>query len=248
MVIAPAQSSAVILAGGKGSRLGPMTAGIPKPMLPVEGRPFIDWIILFLYGQGLRHIIVSAGHQAQVIAGHVGSIAHEGLVVECVTEASPLGTGGAFRYVTAATDRKPAAWLVLNGDSMIVTPLAPLWACLAEPGVSGALLGVQTPDRARYGALESNDQGDLLAFGEKQGGGRGLVNAGVYLLCPSLVASLPDAENFSLEYDAFPHWLTQGERLKVHACSAPFLDIGTPESLARAGTFVARHRQTILNP
>jgi D-glycero-alpha-D-manno-heptose 1-phosphate guanylyltransferase len=229
-----------------GRRLGPVTASVPKPMLPVAGRPFLDWIILFLYAQGLRHIIVSAGYLAHIISDHLKTIARAGLLVECVTEASPLGTGGAFRHVTATADRKPVGWLVLNGDSLTVTPLAPLWACLAGPDASGAILAVETTDRGRYGSLERNAQGDLLSFGEKRSDGAGLINAGVYLLRPSLVSTLPPAEPSSLECDAFPHWLGRGERLKVHACSAPFLDIGTPESLARAADFIALHKKTIL--
>ncbi len=246
MAIEPGHLSAVILAGGKGTRLGSLTMDWPKPMITVEDRPFLGWIILFLYHQGLRHIVVSAGFKAEVIARYLDTISLEGLRLECVIENSPLGTAGAFRHAAATVSLKPAAWLVLNGDSMVLTPLAPLWESLDDSAVSGALLGVHIPDRSRFGALQRNARGELIEFNEKQSGREGLVNAGIYLIRPSLMSSWPPAVPLSFECDLFPRWLRRGERLKVHACSAPFLDIGTPESLAGAGAFIAEHRREIV--
>jgi D-glycero-alpha-D-manno-heptose 1-phosphate guanylyltransferase len=246
MRIAPHQLTAVILAGGSGTRLGPITAQLPKPMVPVADRPFLEWVIHFLRREGLRHILISAGFHAQVLVAFVQQLNLPNVTLECVVEPSPLGTAGGFRYVTQRAGTQPEAWLVLNGDSLVITSLAPLFACLADNDVSGALLGVKTEDRSRYGALHCDSQGRLLRFGEKQAGSPGLINAGVYLLRSRLADSLPQDLPLSFELDVFPNWLREGVRLKTHPCQAPFLDIGTPESLAAATSFVARHKEELL--
>lgn len=246
MRIAPHQLTAVILAGGSGTRLGPITARLPKPMILVEGRPFLEWVIHFLRREGFRRVLVSAGFQAQVMAEFVQRLRIPDVSLECVVEPSPLGTAGGFRYVTGCVGDQPEAWLVVNGDSLVITSLVPLLASLSDDDVSGALLGVKTEDCSRYGALHCDSRGQLLRFGEKELGSPGLINAGVYLLRSHLVIALPPNVPLSFELDVFPGWLRDGVRLKTHSCQAPFLDIGTPESLAAAQSFVARHKEELL--
>jgi NDP-sugar pyrophosphorylase family protein len=162
------------------------------------------------------------------------------LDLHCYPETSPLGTAGGFMNAVNQSEQKPKAWLVLNGDSLIVTDLAPLNQYLEDEGVEGVILGVSVPDASRFGSLVYDEQNTLLQFAEKQSGA-GVINGGVYLLRDRLVQQFPKNFPLSFEYDIFPSLLQQKICLKVHPVEAPFLDIGTPDSLAQAGSFIRQY-------
>ncbi len=201
-------------------------------MIPVAGRPFLEWIIRYWAGFGARDFILSLGHLGHVAKFHFEAHPIAGLTIRTVQEPQPRGTGGAVALV-AATQTLIVPCLVANGASLI----------LADPGISlsshedGALLAVEKEDASRYGALITDPGGLLTEFREKQPG-RGLINAGVYLLRKKLLAACPIAERFSLETEFFPAALAQGARFRIWPCEDRFLDIGTPESLAQAEAFI----------
>ncbi|HEV7225877.1 MAG TPA: sugar phosphate nucleotidyltransferase [Pirellulales bacterium] len=230
---------AILLAGGRGTRISHLQPNAPKPMIPIGGRPFIEWVIRHFQSQGVRRFVVSLGHLAEVAEAHFRERRADGSAIDTVRETEPLGTGGGFLFAAqAAGDADPL--LLANGDSLALADLTGVWKLLEDPAVDGVVVGLEVDDAARYGGLEVDQAGRLLRFREKQPGGR-LINAGVYCFRRRVLASFPRKTPLSMELDVFPAILRQGARLMVHVCSAPFLDIGTPESLGEAESFVAKH-------
>lgn len=241
--VAPAASvrvEAVVLAGGRGTRLGASVTTVPKPMLAVLGRPFLEWVVRWLAGQAIRRVFLSTGYLAGVVEAHFRTCPVPEVEVTCVAEPTALGTAGGVLHATSQARERPAAWLVLNGDSLTLCSLKPLLASLADPAVDGALLGVRVDEAARYGTLRVGADGALAGFEEKRPGA-GVISAGVYLLRPRLLEGLPERRPLSFEHDVFPFLVRQGARLQVLVVEAPFLDIGTPETLAQAEAFLRRH-------
>lgn len=228
---------AVVLAGGLGTRVRHLLQGRPKPLACVAGRPFLEWVLRYLDGQGIRRVVLAAGYAADQIEDFAARIDLPGMDIHVVTETEPRGTAGAFLHAWSASAREEANVLVLNGDSLALAPLAPLYDAL-EAG-AGALLAVEVADVSRYGSLAVDAQGRLAGFAEKRaGGGRGLVNAGVYLFSRAAVQTFPDQRVLSFETDIFPALLSSGARIQVVGTSCPFLDIGTEASMAEADGFI----------
>jgi len=179
-----------------------------------------------------------------VIESHFVEHPIERLSIRCVREGTALGTAGGFMNAVEASSEKPSAWLVLNGDSLVLADLAPAGALLDEPDVQGVIVGVSVPEASRYGQVTADASMRLLRFDEKQPGA-GAINAGVYLFKPSVLAQFPPQRPLSFETDVFPQLLARHVHVKVCVTRAPFLDIGTPESLAQAGTFIEQNLQTL---
>jgi len=139
---------------------------------------------------------------------------------------TPLGTAGGFLNAVRLSGEKPEAWLVLNGDSLVFADLSLAAAELSDPAVAGVLIGCLVADASRYGTLAIGPAGDLRGFTEKRPG-KGIINAGVYLLRDSVVREFPGTLPLSFEQEVFPQLIARGVWLKVCAVDAPFLDIGT---------------------
>jgi len=231
---------AVVLAGGLGTRVQNLLPGIPKPMAPVAGRPFLEWVLRFLARQGVRRAVISTGYLAQVIADHCQRHPVKGITTLCVPEPAPLGTAGGFRHAVESSGESPPAWLVLNGDTLAFVDIAAAVGALADTRTAGVIMGKWMADASRYGKLALGPDGQLLRFEEKQRGA-GVVNTGVYLLRPALLASFPRRQPLSFEQDVFPALTAQGASLRVLRTGASWLDIGTPESLAQAEAFVQQN-------
>ncbi|MCX8013056.1 MAG: sugar phosphate nucleotidyltransferase, partial [Rectinema sp.] len=149
----------------------------------------------------------------------------------------PLGTAGGFLHALSASGATGSEVLVCNGDSLLLVDLALLFDALRDPSIDGALFAVRVRDAARYGTVRFDDQRSLIGFTEKRPG-QGSINAGVYLFRRATIARFPDRRPLSFEYDVFPSLLADGARFAVVEVQAPFLDIGTEESLAQANDFV----------
>ena len=240
------QTVAVVLAGGFGTRVAHLLPGLPKPMVPVAGRPFLEWVVRCLARQGIRKVILSTGHLAEVVEAHFQPQPVAGVFTRCIAETQPLGTGGGFLNVARLSGETPEAWLVLNGDSLVFADLASAVAELSNPAVAGVVVGCAVPDASRYGTLAIGPAAELQGFTEKRPG-KGVINAGIYLLRHSLVRQFPDKLPLSFEQEVFPQLIAQGLLLKVCAVDAPFLDIGTPESLRQAESFVEQNRAQFCN-
>jgi NDP-sugar pyrophosphorylase family protein len=238
--ISPEQITAVVLAGGFGKRIQHLLPDLPKPMAPVNGKPFLEWVVRYLAAQKIRRVILSTGHLAEAVSRHFQSQPVAGVKASCVPETQPLGTAGGFLNAIRSVAEKPAAWLVLNGDSLAPAPLAQMFQSLDNPDRDGAILGVRVADASRFGTILQNPAGELTGFNEKKPGG-GIINAGVYFLRPSAVEKFPQKTPLSFETEVFPVLVAEKIRLKVCVTDAPFLDIGTPESLPLAEAFIRRN-------
>ena len=245
MSVSPEKITAVVLAGGFGRRIQHLLPDLPKPMVPVNGRPFLEWIVRYLAAQKIRRVILSTGHLAGVVEKHFHLQPVKNVRVSCVPETKPLGTAGGFLNAIRGSTEKPAAWLVLNGDSLAPAPLAQMFQSLDDPDWDGAILGVRVADASRFGAILQNANGDLTGFNEKNPG-VGIINAGVYLFRPSAVENFPKKTPLSFETDVFPLLIHGGARLKTFVTDVPFLDIGTPESLPQAESFIRKNLREFL--
>jgi D-glycero-alpha-D-manno-heptose 1-phosphate guanylyltransferase len=228
---------AVILAGGFGTRIKHLLPNIPKPMATVADKPFIEWIINYLQQQNIDKFILSTGYLGDVIEEYFKHHFLENITINCYQENEPLGTAGGFINAVNLSNQIPHSWLVTNGDSLIFTDLKPMFDYLKNDQVEGVILGLSLPDASRYGSLKYDDDYNLISFAEKQQG-KGVINAGVYLFKHSVINKFPDKKSLSFEYDVFPELLQKGCKIKVHITDAPFLDIGTPETLIQAENFI----------
>jgi D-glycero-D-manno-heptose 1,7-bisphosphate phosphatase len=232
---------AVILCGGRGTRLGALTADMPKPLLPVDEAPFLDLLLFELGRHGIRRILLLAGFAAARIADYAAATplkARFGLDVEVAVEPEPAGTGGALWH---ARGRLDDSFLMLNGDSWFDINLRDLALRLTqEPAALGALALRRLPDAARYGTVRLDGE-RIAAFAERPaGGGPGLVSGGVYALRRAVADGLEPRA--SLEADVFPRLAGAG-RLRGFAFDRYFVDIGVPEDLARARREIPRRRR-----
>lgn len=228
---------AVVLAGGQGTRLRRVVSDRPKPLALVAGRPFLEWVLRYLRAQGVKRAVLSTGHLADQIHRFAQHAKLAGIDVSCVQETEPLGTAGGFLEAWQSDARDAASVLVLNGDSLALSSLAPLLDLRADASV----LGVRVDDASRYGTLEIGPGSRLVAFREKTPqDGPAVINAGVYAFRRKTIERFADMKRpLSFETDVFPALLKSDADIHVAEVAAPFLDIGTEESLARASDFVA---------
>ena len=229
----------LILAGGRGTRISQLFPSLPKPALPVQGRPFLVWILEQLAKSGFTKAVISGGHLFNVLRNEIEPHVPRTMGVVWVNEKEPLGTGGGVVHAVRESGLSPKNWLVMNGDSY----LAGRWvdALKYKDPTEAWMVARKVPDSGRYGRLEVKE-GELVAFREKIVGGEGLINAGIYLL-PSIWLSEPvKHEVLSMENDLIPRWLSEGRKIRVEEVDSPFLDIGTPDDYARADAFFT-HRE-----
>jgi D-glycero-alpha-D-manno-heptose 1-phosphate guanylyltransferase len=162
------------------------------------------------------------------------------LTIRTVREATPLGTAGGFCLAREIGAPDAELLVVVNGDSLVVTDFAAAWRLLDDPTIDGVVLGVEVLDASRYGRIDVDHRNRLLRFCEKQPG-HGLINAGVYFFRRRLCEQFPKRRPLSMELDVFPELLAAGANIAVARCEASFIDIGTPESVAGADTFIEHH-------
>ena len=235
----PSVTQAVILVGGRGTRLGQITETLPKPMLPVGGRPFLDYQFWLLRQFGVTEVVLCVGYLAEVVEAHYGVAQPFGLRVSFSRELLPAGTGGALALARPQLD---GMFLVLNGDTILDADLTSLATALtAESAAVGVLALRQVAETSRYGRVGLEGP-RITSFAEKSTGGMGWVNGGVYCLRRSALDLLP-LPPCSLEKDLFPR-LAGERRLLGLPSNGYFIDIGLPETLARASAEVPEWMRT----
>jgi D-glycero-alpha-D-manno-heptose 1-phosphate guanylyltransferase len=234
------ETTVVLLAGGFGTRVAHLLPNLPKPMAQVAGRPFIEWVIRYFNACGFERFILSTGYLSETIESHFVGRPIPGVEVVCRKESVPLGTAGGFlNAITDFPDPKHG-WLVANGDSLVVANPAVLVDQGRQNCWSASILGLEVQDASRFGALQIAADGTLQSFAEKRQAGAGLVNAGVYWFAPGCRDQFPSKRPLGFEFDVFPDLISKGARIGVAPVTAPFIDIGTPSSLAEADAFITR--------
>jgi D-glycero-alpha-D-manno-heptose 1-phosphate guanylyltransferase len=240
MSISPEQTSAVILAGGFGTRIKHLLGDLPKPMAPVNGRPFLEWVVRYLAAQNIRRVVLSTGYLTETIEKHFQPQPVAGVTVSCVPETTPLGTAGGFLNAVHQSKINSSAWFLLNGDTLAFANLGDAIHSLQSESTAGVIFGREVPDTSRYGSLLTDADDRLASFAEKRPG-RGVISTGIYLFRDSLIQSFPDRAPLSLEQEVFPALTAAGVSLKVLRMNAPFLDIGTPDTLREADIFIQQN-------
>lgn len=236
----------VVLAGGLGTRLRALHPGVPKPLVPVAGRPFLDWVLGFLAAEGVSRARLSIGWLGAMIREHVGDGRRFGLDVDYAEECCPLGTGGAVAF--AARGLPGERVLVLNGDSLALFDLGDLLRAHAASEAELTIVAAAVEDASRFGRIDADETGRLRGFAEKGAGGPGWVNAGAYLLERALLDALPGPAPSSLERDAFPALVAAGRRVFARRAAGELLDMGTPDGLAAADAFIRRNAARFAAP
>lgn len=221
---------AVILVGGKGTRLLPLTCNLPKAMLPVLNRPFLEYVIRHLGRHGVNEIVLAQGHLAQPIKGYLGDGSQLGVRLHYVVEEGPLGTAGAIK---SAEEYLDGTFLALNGDIFTDLDITAMVDFHRKNGAVATIALTPVDDPTRYGVIEADKQGKVARFLEKPSRDEvttNMINAGTYVLEPEVLAQIPSGANVSIEYQTFPRLLEQGR--PVYACdsSAYWIDVGTPET------------------
>jgi len=225
---------ALILAGGFGTRLGELTRQTPKPLLPVGGKPFLEYIVWNLKRYGITRLLFSVGYLAERIMEHFSDGSRYGVSIDYVVEREPAGTGGALLLALPKLDE---IFLVVNGDTLFDLNYLDL-ALLMETDMPAAAMALRyVEDAGRYGEVRLVGE-TVAGFNEKAGRGCGLVNGGVYVIRREAVKKLY-AVPCSLERDFFPLFAAGGQ-LKGRAYDGFFIDIGLKESLSDAGILVPR--------
>lgn len=229
--------SAAVLVGGLGTRLRPLTYNVPKPLVEVEGKPFIDYVLSELAKMGVKRAVLLTGYKHAMVKRHCGSGKRYGLRIEYCREKRRMGTGGA---ILAARGMLKTTTLVANGDSFLELPLSRFLALHRKKGALATVFSMKGSLKAR-GAIVAGKNGQVLEFLEKQKGGRGIFNTGAYLVEPSALTLLCSHRkrmkhpmSFSMEHEGFPFLLKTG-KMYTYTGKGKFLDMGTFESLAKAG-------------
>jgi NDP-sugar pyrophosphorylase family protein len=228
-----ADVTAVILAGGVGSRLRPVVSDRPKGLAEVNGQPFMVFLLNQLAAAGAQRVVFSTGYMADQVEAAFGS-EHRGMSIHYSHEATPLGTGGGLRLAAAMVASRTI--LILNGDSYCQVDLNAFLGDYVGGDRVPVMLLARQADTSRFGRVECDPEFRIMAFQEKgEHAGAGWVNAGIYAVERVIVEAIPYGRPVSLERDVFPNWIARG--LRGFPCEGRFLDIGTPESYAQVETF-----------
>ena len=221
-------TEAIILAGGKGTRLREVVKDIPKPMAMVNGKPFLYHLLNFLAKQNIKHFILSVGYKYKVIEDYFGN-EFKGIKITYAIEKKPLGTGGAIKLASGYA-KNDKFWIV-NGDTFVDIDLHSFYHHCNINDISLALVEMQNFDR--YGAVET-DSDRIIAFHEKKYTRKGLINAGVYLISKYFINQYsPDKNAFSFETDILEKYVDK-TKIGYFTTKSIFVDIGIPEDYYRS--------------
>jgi mannose-1-phosphate guanylyltransferase len=226
---------ALILAGGEGTRLRPLTSTIPKPIVPLGDRPFISYMIEWLRGHGVDDVVLACGFMADAVRAVLGDGDALGVRLRYIEEPEPLGTGGALKY---AQDLLGDRFLMLNGDVLTDIDVTAQLKQHEQTDARATLALVPVEDPTAYGLVRRSGDGAVTEFVEKPSPDEvdtNLINAGAYILERDVLDEMPPAgTNVSIERDVFP--LLVGRGLFGYAAHGYWLDIGTPDRYLK-GTF-----------
>ncbi|WTY64528.1 NDP-sugar synthase [Streptomyces sp. NBC_01410] len=231
-------TEAILLVGGKGTRLRPLTVNTPKPMVPAAGVPFLTHQLARARAAGVEHIVLATSYLAEVFEPYFGDGSALGLHLEYVTEEEPLGTGGAIRNVASRLRSGPdEPVLIFNGDILTGLDIEALVATHRSSGADVSLHLTRVEDPRAFGLVPTDAEGRVLAFLEKPQTPEEIVtdqiNAGAYVFRRSVIDAIPVGRPVSVERETFPDLLSSGAHLQGMVDSTYWLDLGTPQAFVR---------------
>ena len=223
---------AVVLVGGQGTRLRPLTLSAPKPMLPTAGVPFLAHLLSRIAAAGIDHVVLGTSYRAEVFEQHFGTGEAFGLAIDYVVETQPLGTGGGIRNVADALRGDTA--MVFNGDVLSGVSLPELLAAHRDADADVTLYLTKVADPTAFGCVPTDASGRVTAFLEKtQDPPTDQINAGTYVFRRSVLEQIPAGRPVSVERETFPGLLAAGANVHGFVDTTYWRDLGTP------GDFVA---------
>lgn len=240
---------AIVLVGGEGTRLRPLTSDVPKPALTLVDRPFLAYMVEWLARHGVTEIVLACGFLPDVLREALGDGERAGARIHYVVEPERRGTAGAIRFAADSLgDSLQDRFLALNGDVLADLDLTALLRAHEERGATATLGLHQVEDSAAYGLVRSDDEGAVLEFLEKTGEpAPGEVNAGTYVLERSVLDLIPPGEEVSIEREVFPRLVGAG--LHGLRLDGYWMDIGTRERYLQASWDILERRvQTEVRP
>ncbi|MEZ5195045.1 MAG: nucleotidyltransferase family protein [Bacteroidales bacterium] len=222
---------AIILAGGLGTRLKDVVSDIPKVMAPVNGRPFLEYVLDFLEDNIIEHVVLSVGYKHEIIQNHFKK-RYKSISIDYAIEKEPLGTGGGIKKAFELINGSKA--LVFNGDTMFRVNLNKIFEFHFSKSAQFTVVLRQVDDVSRYGAVATDDNQRIVRFNEKgQREGIGKINGGIYLINRNFLTKNNFPEKFSLEKDCFEA-LVDTQAFYGVLCKQYFIDIGIPEDYQKA--------------
>ncbi|OII65420.1 GDP-mannose pyrophosphorylase, partial [Streptomyces sp. CC77] len=231
-------TEAILLVGGKGTRLRPMTVNTPKPMVTAAGVPFLTHQLARARAAGVEHIVLATSYLAEVFEPYFGDGSALGLHLEYVTEEEPLGTGGAIRNVASRLRSGPDdPVLIFNGDILTGLDIRALVDTHRTSGADISLHLTRVEDPRAFGLVPTDATGRVTAFLEKPQTPEEIVtdqiNAGAYVFRRSVIDTIPTGRPVSVERETFPDLLAAGAHLQGMVDSTYWLDLGTPQAFVR---------------
>jgi mannose-1-phosphate guanylyltransferase len=225
---------AIVLVGGEGTRLRPLTEHVPKPALTLVDRPFLAYMVEWLASHGVTEVVLACGFLPDVLRAALGEGEHDGTPLTYLVEPRRLGTAGAIRFAAEQLGERLAdRFLALNGDVLADLDLTALQRAHEERGARATLALHPVPDASAYGLVRTGPAGEVLEFAEKTGvEAPGEINAGAYVLERSVLELVAAGRECSIEREVFPRLV--GEGLGAVVLEGYWMDIGTPERYLQA--------------
>jgi NDP-sugar pyrophosphorylase family protein len=225
---------AVVLVGGEGTRLRPVTLTTPKPLLPIANQPFIERQLEWLAGHGVDDVVLALGYRADVFDAHFPDGRFGDIRLHYKVEPEPLGTAGAIKFAAGHIDER---FLVCNGDILTSLDLRAMVAFHDERGAEATISLSEVEDPSAFGVVPTHADGGVIAFVEKPPRDRAptrWINAGTYVLEPGFLDRIPPRLNVSIERETFPRMLERPGQLFGYKSDSYWLDIGTPQKYLQA--------------
>lgn len=222
--------NAVILVGGLGTRLRPLSINTPKSMMPVVNIPFIEYVLRRLSRHNIKHIVMAISHLAQPIKNYIGDGSRFGVSITYTVEDTALGTAGAVKNAEQYLDDE--AFVALNGDIFTDLDISAMVALHKRRKAKITIALIPVEDPTLYGLVETDDKGRITRFLEKPSREQittNMINAGTYIMEADVLNSIPAQTMFSFEKEVFPPLLQKGEPIYAFPSSCYWMDIGTPQ-------------------
>jgi len=232
-------TDAVILVGGLGTRLRPLTLSAPKPMLPTAGVPFLTHLIARIRDAGVSHIVLGTSYRAEVFRSYFGDGTALGVELEYVVEDEPLGTGGGIRNVADRLRGENA--MIFNGDILSGVDLRALLATHHDSAADVTLYLTKVPDPRAFGCVPTDPDGRVTAFLEKDPDPvTDQINAGAYVFTREVVEAIPAGRAVSVERETFPGLLAAGALVTGHVDTGYWRDLGRPADFVAGSADLVR--------